>query len=319
MTRWFIPLLLTAAAACSAPAGRLELPLPSKPPAARVLTVNVIERGKPSIRKVALEEYVQGSILSEFSPAAAELSLAERMYEVQAVISRTYAVTNLGRHARDGFDLCSTTHCQVYEPGRLRNSRWAQAAVEAARRTASVVLWYDTAPARAVFHADCGGHTSAAAAVWGGRDRPYLAAVPDDGAAASAHTRWQYDTSRAELLGALNADPRTNVGDRIDTIEVLDRDAAGRARQVALHGRREAIVSGEALREVLTRSFGPRAIRSTSFTVRREKSLFRFEGRGFGHGVGLCQAGAVARLRAGATPSAVLHQYFPGTTLRMLN
>ena len=62
----------------------------------------------------------------------------------------------------------------------------------------------------------------------------------------------------------------------------------------------------------LTRAFGPRALRSTRFDVRRTGAMFTFSGRGYGHGVGLCQAGAFARLRAGATPADVVRHYYPG-------
>jgi stage II sporulation protein D len=76
---------------------------------------------------------------------------------------------------------------------------------------------------------------------------------------------------------------------------------------------------GEDLRAALTRAFGARSIRSTLFTVRREGDDLVFTGRGFGHGVGLCQAGALARVRAGATPGAVLRYYYPGTALARLS
>jgi stage II sporulation protein D len=311
--RWSAPLLLGIAAACVRPAAP-DLPSPA-PPAVATLTVNVTEGGTSVIRKVSLEEYVHGAVVSEFTPAAAELPLAERMYEVQAVVTRTYAVANLARHGREGFDLCGTTHCQVYEPSRLGGWRWTRVAGNAVERTTGLVLWYDRAPARVVFHADCGGHTSAAASVWGGREYPYLTAVADDGPAAPAHLSWRYEVSLDDLARALNADPRTRVGDRLDMIDVLDRDAGGRAERVALHGRHEAIVRGEQLREVLTRAFGARSIRSTQFSVRRDGLLVTFEGRGFGHGVGLCQAGAFARVRAGEKTAAVLQRYFPGTRL----
>ena len=72
---------------------------------------------------------------------------------------------------------------------------------------------------------------------------------------------------------------------------------------------------GEELREVLSTAFGARAVRSTWFTVGRLGQAFVFEGRGFGHGVGLCQAGALARLRAGQKLPAILQTYFPGTKI----
>jgi stage II sporulation protein D (peptidoglycan lytic transglycosylase) len=77
------------------------------------------------------------------------------------------------------------------------------------------------------------------------------------------------------------------------------------------------VVRGDEFRQVLSRAFGPRAIRSTLFEVRRAGAAFTFSGRGYGHGVGLCQAGALARLRAGATPSDVVRYYYPGTVLEM--
>jgi stage II sporulation protein D len=69
---------------------------------------------------------------------------------------------------------------------------------------------------------------------------------------------------------------------------------------------------------VLTQVFGARTIKSTWFEIRLEGATFVFEGRGFGHGVGLCQAGALARVQAGATPLAVFELYFPGTTLKSM-
>jgi stage II sporulation protein D len=302
------------ASACSTPVSRAELPsgIPAAPATVRV---GVTEKGQLTIRTVPLEEYVQAAVLSEFAPAAGDPDLVERMLEVQAIISRTYAVANQGRHARDGYDLCDTTHCQLFQPSRLKTSRWAPQAADAIRRTSGGALWYDGAPAVTVFHADCGGHTSAAADVWGGTDRPYLTGMSDDGPAAAVHATWHYQAVRSAIQRALNGDPRTRVGSRLDGVEILERDPAGRAEKIALHGAEERIVRGEALREVLTAAFGARTIRSTWFDVHRQNASIIFEGRGFGHGVGLCQAGALACIRAGANLTAILQRYFPGTTL----
>lgn len=306
-----------AAAGCSSAP---RTPIPSSRPhvSAGSLRVQVGEAGNV-VRQVALEDYVRAAIVSELAPPPGDVSVAARILDVQAVIARTYALANAGRHAPEGFDLCSTTHCQLYEPSRLGTSRWAQAAAEAAHRTAGAVVWHDRAPAVALFHADCGGHTSTSVSAWGGTARPYLMAVPDDGPAEGAHGRWSYAVSATDLARALNADGSTHVGSRIDMIRVVDRDASGRAATVALHGSEERLVRGEALRAVLARQFGARAVRSTLFDVRREGRAFRFDGRGFGHGVGLCQAGALARIRAGASAGEVLRHYYPGTTLRASN
>jgi stage II sporulation protein D len=314
----FCAALALVAAGCSAPAVRANLPSATAL-APRAVKIRVVEGGKAAIKDVPLEKYVEATIISEFAPPSGDPEVVERMLEVQAVISRSYALAHLARHAREGYDLCSTTHCQLYQPGRLRTSRWAAAAAQAAGRTAGQVLWFDGAPASALFHADCGGHTSRSSDVWAGTGRPYLVGVADDGPAEQAHAAWQFDATVADVRAALNADPRTRVGARLDGMTVLDRDEAGRAERIALLAATDRIVRGEDLRDVLSRAFGARAVKSTWFEVRRDRNLLHFEGRGYGHGVGLCQAGALARIRAGARLGAILQRYFPGTRLVTLD
>lgn len=307
-----------AASGCSAPAQR-AVQHPSGSPAPRVVRVQIDQSGRKVIRHVRLEEYVEAAVLSEFAPSAGDPSAIGHMFEVQAVISRTYVVTHLSRHAREGFDLCATTHCQLYQPARLQTSRWAAAAAAAVKQTSATVLWYDGAPASAFFHADCGGHTSDAQDVWGGVARPYLVGTADDGLAERAHLEWRYQAESAAVLNALNADPRTRAGNRLERLEIVDRDGAGRAERVLVRGVETRSVRGDVLREVLSRAFGERTIRSTRFDVRRAANTYFFEGSGFGHGVGLCQAGAFARIRGGAKSTAVFARYFPGTKLMKLS
>jgi stage II sporulation protein D len=284
--------------------------------AAAVVRVQVREGAALVVREVALEDYVTATALSEVHPDAADAAVAEPLFEVQTVIARSYAVSNRGRHGKDGFDLCATTHCQLYEPARLRSSRWASTARSAAQRTAGEILWFAGGPARAVFHADCGGHTSSAAAVWGGVAPAYLSGATDSGPAGRAHADWTFSARAAAVRAALNGDPRTAVGNSLDRIEIAGRDSAGRAEQILLRGTRTFVVRGEIFREVLTRALGVKTLRSTLFSVKKSKDVFVFAGRGFGHGVGLCQAGALARLKAGESPDHVLEHYFPGTSLR---
>jgi stage II sporulation protein D len=305
---------LCSAAACSSPAPRNAFPsgVPRLPASIRI---GVKDGNRVTIRKVPFEEYVRATMLSEFAPASGDAATVERMLEVQAVIARTYAVAHLGRHSADGYDLCATTHCQLFEPSRVQTSRWAPLSAEAVRQTAGRVLWFDGRAASALFHADCGGHTSRDGDVWGGAGHPYLVSLADDGPAQNAHATWKYEAPRAALLRALNADARTRVGARLDGLQILERDGVGRAARIALHGASERIVRGEELREVLAGAFGAHSVRSTWFDVTRRGPTFVFTGRGFGHGVGLCQAGALARIRAGQKVPVVLQTYFPGTKI----
>jgi stage II sporulation protein D len=298
--------------ACGASPPRVTLPdetaerLPS-------VRVQVRENGTLAVRDVALEDYVMATILSEVDPPDADERVLEKMFEVQAILSRTYARAYRGRHAREGFDLCSSTHCQLYEPARVRTSRWSALARQAASRTRGELLWFSHGPARTLFHADCGGHTSNATSVWGGPSPTYLGGMRDGGPARNAHVEWTFDTRLSSLRDALNGDARTAVGSNLTAIDIAARDGAGRAERVTLRGSRSVDVRGEIFREVVTRALGVQTLRSTLFTLRRTGDRVVFTGRGFGHGVGLCQAGAYARLKAGGSPERVLRFYFPGT------
>lgn len=319
MTRvWFALLTVTVAAMTAGCAGATGAARPAvEPPAPRFVRVGVLAAGTTTVHRVPLEEYVQATILSELSPASGDPALIARMFEVQAIISRTYVLAGLARHEKAGFDVCATTHCQLFQPSRIRTSRWAPASQQAVARTRGSVLWYDGAPVNAVFHADCGGHTSDATAVWNGRPVAYLVAKADDGPAGPAHTSWTFEARADAVARALNGSPKTRIG-ALEAIDVLSRDSGGRAGRIALRAARPMVVTGDDVRDALTRAFGATSIRSTRFDVRRVNDAFIFEGRGFGHGVGLCQAGAFARIRAGATPAAVLQRYYPGTRLLRL-
>lgn len=284
----------------------------------RGLRVNGSVRLRVSNRVVALpvETYVQGVVAGEIG---ALLDSAAAL-QVQAIVARTYAVANLGRHRANGFDLCDTTHCLVYRPTNTLAAAARRAVAAATRSTAGRVLVNRGVPIRALFHADCGGATSAAHLVWGGQPQPYLRGVTDAIGTADPHARpWRFAVGRERLRTVLNADPKTAVGARLRRVRILERDRAGRALRVLLEGERSPVVRGEEIRGPIVRQFGARSVASTRFDVRIEAGVVVFEGRGRGHGVGLCQVGAMARTRAGASVESVLYHYFPGTTLASLH
>jgi stage II sporulation protein D len=117
------------------------------------------------------------------------------------------------------------------------------------------------------------------------------------------------------LREALARDVRTDPGARLDRIEVFSRDSAGRAALVLISGARAPLVRGEEFRIVMARAFGGSAFLSSRFDVMQERDDITFHGTGFGHGVGLCQRGAIARAAAGESPEEILSFYYPGTTL----
>jgi stage II sporulation protein D len=279
--------------------------------AARSISLQ-IEDGR--IVTLDLDTYVIGAVAAEaWVRRDEDPEIAARIFEVQALVARTYALANVKRHAAEGFDLCGRTHCQVYRPP-ADTAHWREAIETAVERTRGTLVAYGNAPILALFHANCGGGTSAAHDVWGGTSRPYLIAVEDRACdLPSAH--WRVSLAREALVRVLDADKRTSVGGRLDSIDVLEADRTGRVMLAALTGARSPVVRGEELRGILGRAFGVRSVRSPRFTVTRDGAQFIFEGSGLGHGAGLCQFGAMTRIRAGASARDVIEHYYPGTRI----
>lgn len=320
--RPFVPLtlalvLLSAACTTRRPAGPSTPPRPPSTPSSAAgslapVRVEVGPRGSRQIRTVPLDDYVRDVVVNEIAVGRQDAALARPVYETQAILARTYAVRVRGRHGAEGFDLCSTTHCQVYRADVWRTSRWAAQVDEAVARSRGVVVRYGGQPVEAVFHAHCGGHTSDARDVWRGSGAPYLAATPDPFCVRERPVRWTWRASLDGLLAALNRLTLTAVGPRLDGVQVVRRDEGGRVAEVLLSGARAPVVSGEQFRAAVVAAHGAASLRSTRFEARREGRDVVFEGAGSGHGVGVCQTGLIGRVRAGQSPREILETYYRG-------
>ena len=263
---------------------------------------------------LGLEEYVSGVVAAEGSVEDEPEAL-----KALAVVSRTYALRNLRRHAREGFDLCDTTHCQRYLRVRDPDARpdfYAMLA-RATRETAGEVV-SDAAgrTAEVYFSASCGGAVADARTLWGARHAPsHLRGGHDEACAADPHP-WADEIKTADLLRALRADARTDVGAWLDTVRVARRDAGGRAELVELSGERRRVVRGWDFKIIVGRTLGWNVLKSSRFEVGRAGRGFLFRGRGFGHGLGLCQTGAHHMAARGSGYRQILARYLPGTGLR---
>ena len=257
-----------------------------------------------------LEEYV-AHVLTAESGGFANLEAQEAM----AVVARTYATRFLGQHAKDGFDFCDTTHCQVF--GRKNASNGVQAAVSATR---GEVLDYDGKPAETYYHQNCGGRTAAAQEVWPGVTQPYLSAHTDPYCGVGGTMLWETTLRVAEIDRALRGSGLT-IPKGWQSLEIIERGESGRAQRVRLAGGAggNAFVSGSTFRFAVNRELGWDKIRSTLFDVRTAGDGIAFSGRGSGHGVGLCQAGAEEMARQGKSYREILSFYYPGTQIASTN
>ncbi|MDP6580095.1 MAG: SpoIID/LytB domain-containing protein [Vicinamibacterales bacterium] len=315
-------LLALALAAGTARCATAPLPTPQAPsPQASAdvtLRVEVAVGGKQRILTLPLEEYVSGSVPAEMPLNEPDTAVAERLARLQAILARTYALANRGRHAHEGFDLCSTTHCQVYTPPERQPAEVARLVSAAVEQTGGQIITDGHGPIQALFHADCGGHTSSATDVWGGPAPGYLAGVRDSFCVTAPTTDWHLTLNRDHLRRILNTSSDTAIGQRLDQIAVVIRDRSGRAASITVVGEERRVLQGERLRAVISEQLGPRAFRSTRFRVEQQADRILFSGQGFGHGVGLCQTGAIVQARQGEPVRAILAHYYPGTWLEPL-
>jgi stage II sporulation protein D len=294
----------------------LPAPQPPGPPSvAQTIRIEVADGDTHRILTIPLSDYVRGSVPAEMPLAERDTAVADRLARLQAILARTYALANRGRHAAAGFDLCSTTHCQVYRPPDQQPAAVARLVAAAVDQTNGLIISDGSGPIQALFHADCGGHTSSATAVWGGPAPAYLGGVRDRLCVTTPRDEWRLALDRDHLRRILNLASDTAVGRRLDQVAVISHDPAGRATRVSVTGETRHVIRGERLRAVISGQLGARTFRSARFSVEQQGDRVLFSGLGFGHGVGLCQTGAIVRARRGDSVAAILAHYYPGTSL----
>jgi SpoIID/LytB domain protein len=248
-------------------------------------------------QSIPLETYVARVLAGEAARESPPAAL-----EALAIAIRTFAVVNRGRHNGDGFDLCDQTHCQVVRTATPVTERAAMA-------TAGQVLMLRGVPVPIYYSASCGGQTEIPSAVWpNSDDPPYLPSQPDD--ACGGVPVWTADLDAADLARAFRAAGFR--GERLNDLRIMSRDVSGRVARLRLVGMTPDEVSGQDLRSVAGRTLGWQHIKSTAFELERGGGRFRFAGRGYGHGVGMCVIGSVNLAAAGQTAAQILSRYFPG-------
>jgi hypothetical protein len=162
------------------------------------------------------------------------------------------------------------------------------------------------------YSASCGGRTEIPSNVWpGAEDPPYLPSSDDD--ACGRAPAWEAELDAAELRGAFQAAGFR--GDRLRGMRIASRNSSGRAARLSLDGLTPPEISGQDLRVVVGRTLGWQHIKSTAFELRRQGAVYRFNGHGSGHGVGLCVIGSTNLAARGVGAPAILAKYFPGADI----
>jgi stage II sporulation protein D len=223
-----------------------------------------------------LEEYVARVLVGE-----AAIFTSPEALKAMAVAARTFAVHHIGRHRAEGFDFCSTTHCQKVKQAVLPAHNALRDAVS---KTDGELLWYEGRLAATYYHGHCGGTTAAGREVWPGIRAPYLKSIADTFCLAKGRGDWKTEIATQ------------------DPIKITRRSVSGRVMELSIAGKP---ISAERFQEQAP------ALRSNLYGVQANS----ISGFGRGHGVGLCQTGANERGKAGHSYQSILAFYYPGTAL----
>jgi stage II sporulation protein D len=254
------------------------------------LTITAREGRLTLVNTVAMDTYVSRVVQSEVGNSA-----HVEYYKIQGIICRTYAVGNRGRHKEQDFDLCDHQHCQVYG-GSIEPS---ETIAKATAATSGIVM-ADTVyrPILAAFHANCGGQTANSEDVWAER-KSYLRSVTDTFCLDQRSATWAERVPLEKLRNQFAADAEALL---VDGFEMKHAQ-----RPVTVTIGKERVRMSDLRRDL--------RLRSAYFDLKVEQAEVVLTGKGFGHGVGLCQQGAMQMAQKGHAYSEILGHYFTGVAL----
>lgn len=244
------------------------------------------------INRILLDQYLEGVLASE-----AGIMLESEYYKVQAIISRTYALSNLLKHVNEGFNLCDDVHCQAYF-GRYEGE--SNQILDGVRGTKGRVLIDSKMNEFPVFYsANCGGQSAETDQIWNTSIPEYIS-HNDTFCVHTRQARWEKYILFTDFLDFLSSNYFLDV-ENADVLHGIINFKQESRRTFFLHPS-----FGIPLRD-LRQEFG---LKSTYFDLEIIGDKILFKGKGFGHGVGLCQEGAMNMIKKGKTCNQVLQYYF---------
>lgn len=286
------------------------------------------DAGITIVNRVRMDDYLRGVVPLEIGTREARDSAA---VQAQAITARSYAYVHLGgtSPARP-YDVTASVSDQLYGGADVETP----VSNQAVSATRGLVLQYGGRVVNAPYHSACGGSTAAADEIWRTASEPYLQSVSDQIPGTdrfycdiAPRFRWSRTldgpTLREALvryLGNYTATPGGYPGTPRD-VEIDTRTPSGRVGTLKIAtDRGNYILRGNDIRYVL-RPPGGEILNSTAFNVQvttgRDGSISQLvvRGTGYGHGVGMCQWGAIGRARAGQDFRTILRSYYPGTSV----
>lgn len=243
------------------------------------------------INDVDVDKYVAG-----VTEAEAGSRSNQEFYKVQAILARTFALAHINKHVLEGFSLCDQVHCQVYY-GKPRDASIATA-VESTK--GQVVVDENLSLIVAAFHSNSGGQTANSEDVWGAKTT-YLKSVTDSFSIKMPNSNWQRKMLTEDWLTYL----------RLKHNYPVDNEYA---RDLALNFKqdeRKIFLEASNVKVPLKFVRQDLQLKSTFFSIKPlDKDSILFMGKGYGHGLGMCQEGAMRMSKQGYTYEQILHFYY---------
>lgn len=307
----------------------------------------VFDGNSSIINYLLLDHYVYGVLPKEMPKTWPEEAL-----KAQAVVVRSFAISNLNKHMDSGYNLCSTSNCQVYGGYDAETEMTNRATNE----TTGEILYYGDDVVNGFYHSNSGGMTESSENVWGGAI-PYLAAVEDSYSLEAPNSTWSYSISPVELAVKLK-DYGADIGS-VKSVNILEKSSSGRVKKLLFSG---SYGNKEMEREEVRKFLGYSNIKSTLYDISgsreayalndegkiltnlttvycvskagiskvNEPSIFGenkvdlsskgnefvFVGKGSGHGVGMSQWGAKIMAEKGFEYQDILYHYYANTNIR---
>ena len=243
------------------------------------------------INKVPLENYIAGVVQSE---AGKNISL--EYYKLQAILCRTFLLSHINRHEAEGFQLCDDVHCQAY----LNKATEANIVKGVFETKGLVIVDNDLNLITSAFHSNCGGVTCNSQDVWS-ISTSYLKSVKDTFCIHSFNAVWQRTIPLEDWKAYLQLKHKLPVDDSAKFL--------GTTSFTQANGR-STYFTDRNLKIPLKTIRADFKLRSTYFSIEQIGDSIRFNGRGYGHGVGLCQEGAMRQAVLGYSFRSILNYYY---------
>jgi stage II sporulation protein D len=247
------------------------------------------------VNHIELEHYVAGSVQAEGG------SMSPLEYQkIQAVLCRTFAIKNLFRHEDEGFDICDHVHCQAYNSRSLSKS-----VINATFSTlGEVVVDADLNLITSAYHSNSGGQTANSEDAWS-LPSAYLKSINDSFALGMPNATWEKTISKQQWMNYLNSKLK------LDFSEDSTRQTAFGFQQL----QRKAAITFGSQRIALKDVRNDLKLKSSFFSIIELDDNLIFKGKGFGHGVGLCQEGAMVMAKQGYNYKKILSFYYSKTKI----